>query len=86
MALRPGEPEGYLVGAAVPTGSEARKQATGDGRRGMTEGSTPWAPSKPSSVAVIVIVAGPVIVAVHVHGNATVGVIEGSRGCLGWDL
>ena len=33
-------------------------------------------------VAVIVIVAGPVIVAVHVHGNATVGVIEGSRGCL----
>ena len=33
-------------------------------------------------VAVIVIVAGPVIVAVHVHGNATVGVIEGSSGCL----
>jgi hypothetical protein len=27
-------------------------------------------------VAVIVAVAGPVIVAVHVHGNATVGVIE----------
>ena len=26
---------------------------------------------------VIVAVAGPVIVAVHVHGNATVGVIEG---------
>jgi hypothetical protein len=27
-------------------------------------------------VAVIVVVAGPVIVAVHVHGNATVGVID----------
>jgi len=26
---------------------------------------------------VAVIVAGPVIVAVHVHGNTTVGVIEG---------
>ena len=30
-------------------------------------------------MAVIVIVAGPVIVAVHVHGNATVGVIEGVK-------
>jgi len=31
------------------------------------------------AVAVIVIVAGPVVVAVHVHGNATVGVIEGVK-------
>jgi hypothetical protein len=30
-------------------------------------------------VAVIVAVAGPVIVGVHVHGNATVGVIERFR-------
>jgi hypothetical protein len=27
-------------------------------------------------VVVVVIVAGPVILAVHVHGNASVGVIE----------
>ena len=33
-------------------------------------------------VAVIVAVAGPVIVAVHVHGNATVGVIERVHGSI----
>jgi hypothetical protein len=31
------------------------------------------------AVIVIVIVAEPVIVAVHLHGNATVGVIERSK-------
>jgi hypothetical protein len=33
-------------------------------------------------VIVIVIVGGPVIVAVHVHGNATVGVIERDQGSM----
>jgi hypothetical protein len=35
--------------------------------------------SKNVIVAVIVAVTGPVIVAVHVHGNATVPVIEGFK-------
>jgi hypothetical protein len=34
-------------------------------------------------VAVMVAVAEPVIVAVHVHGNATVGVIEKVQNCPG---
>jgi hypothetical protein len=36
------------------------------------------------SVAVIVVVAAPVIVTVHVHGNATVGVIEWVPCVPGW--